>query len=98
MCVYMSQYFCNYYRIIVITTSPPTRTQARVTPNKKSTQTTQPIFPSKGKIQKEEIITTLKPGKRRPQMEQVGKKIKRWWKDREIQYKWKSKVETHKTK
>ena len=73
----MSQYFCNYYRITVITTSPPTRTQARVTPNKKSTQTTQPIFPSKGKIQKEEIITTLKPGKRRPQVEQIRKERKK---------------------
>ena len=65
---------CLCPSISVITTSPPTRTQARVTPNKKSTQTTQPTFPSNGKIQKEEIITTLKPGKRRPQVEQVREK------------------------
>ena len=35
--------------------SPPhTRTQAQITPNKKSIQTTQPTTPSKGKSQKEE--------------------------------------------
>jgi len=32
------------------------RTQAQVTPNKKSTQTIQPTYPSKGKNQKEEGI------------------------------------------
>ena len=35
------------------TSLPPTRTQAQVTLNKKSTQTTQPTFPSKGKNQEE---------------------------------------------
>ena len=32
------------------------RTQAQFTPNRKSTQTIQPTFPSKGKNQKEEVI------------------------------------------
>ena len=31
-------------------------TQAQVTPNKKSTETIQPTYPSKGKNQKEEVI------------------------------------------
>ena len=35
---------------------PEMRTQVQVTPNKKSTQTTQPTFPSKGKKKKEEEI------------------------------------------
>ena len=38
------------------TSLPPTRTQAQVTLNKKSTQTTQPTFLSKGKKKKEEEI------------------------------------------
>ena len=35
---------------------PEMRMQAQVTPNKKSTQTIQPTFPSKGKKKKEEGI------------------------------------------
>ena len=43
--------------------SSPTRIQAQVTPNKKSTQTTQTNFPYKGKNQKEEEIKPWSLGK-----------------------------------
>ena len=46
-----------------------------------------------GQKSKGRMNSTLKPG--RPQLEHVRKKKK---KDREIQHKWKNKVETHKTK
>ena len=42
---------------------PVMRTQAQFTPNRKSTQTTQPTFPSKGKNQKEEVIQPQSLGK-----------------------------------
>ena len=46
MCVCVSQYFCNYLLDLL-----PLEHR-----HKKSTQTTQPTFPSKGKNQKEEVI------------------------------------------
>ena len=49
----MSQYFCNYLPDLL---GLLPLEQAQVTPNKKSTQITQPAFPSKGKNQKEEGI------------------------------------------
>ena len=68
MCVCPSIY-------VISTLSLTTRTQAQVTPNKKSTQTTQPTFPCKGQKSKGRNNTTLKPGKRRSQVEQVRKKM-----------------------
>ena len=62
---------------VISTLSLTTRTQAQVTPNKKSTQTTQPTFPCKGQKSKGRNNTTLKPEKRRPQVEQVRKRKKK---------------------
>ena len=59
---------------VISTVSLTTGTQAQVTPNKESMQTMQPTFLSKGKKSKGRSNTTLKPGKRRPQLEQVRKK------------------------
>ena len=61
----MCQYFCNYLLDLL----PLEQTQAIL--NKKSTQTTQ------GQKSKGRNNTTLKPEKRRPQVEQVRKRKKK---------------------
>jgi len=64
----MSQYFCNYLLDLLPLEhkhkSPPTRNQHKP-PNQH--------FPPRAKIKRSN--TTLKPGKRRPQVEQVIKNI-----------------------
>ena len=72
---------CVYVPIFLYlpTWSPPTRTWAQVTPNKKQEiNTNHPTNTSlQGRKSKGRINTTLKSGKRRPQAEQVREEKKK---------------------
>ena len=83
---------CIYLIISVITSwfawFPPTRRQKQVTLNKKSTQITQSTFPSTRQKPKGRRNTTIKSGKRRPQVDRVRKKMMRRQRNRAQMKEW----------
>ena len=72
VCVYMAQYFCNYLLDFLPLDTGTNHPQQEINTNHPTNISLQ------GQKSKGRSNTTLKPGKRRPQVEKFRKKKKRW--------------------